>query len=104
MSDLNLFYSPEEQANFTPQQRRAIELGQNRRCPCCGARLTLWETFCLVFGFGVPYDVMVVERGGDIRVVHEREMRPQTMYTELPGEEQIARQRGYESFRQRHNF
>ena len=95
MIDLNVFYSPEEQARFTEQQKRAIEFYQRRLCPCCGERLMLWEIMALLRGSGIPYPVAAVHPDGTHTVVDERDFKPQTMYVEIPGEAEVALRRGY---------
>ena len=101
MIDLNVFYSPEEQARFPEQQKRAIELYQKRCCPCCGERLMLWEIMALLLGSGVPYSVEAIHSDGTRTVIDELAFKPQTMYTEIPGEAEIAFRRGYTWTRQK---
>jgi len=61
------------------QQKRAVILAEDRRCPHCKSVITLLDALSMVRGHGYMYHVKIALPGGKCIAVPERDFNPQTM-------------------------
>jgi glutaredoxin len=61
------------------QQRRAVILSTDRRCPHCKGAITLLDALSMVRGHGYTFYVTITLPSGKGITVPERDFNPQTM-------------------------